>query len=109
MPSPSASAIIETGSKQYWVEPQSVIEVELVKKSDEKEITLDKVLFVRTGDKVLFGKPWLSNARVICDDLGDFRGRKVISFKFRRRKASRRIHGHRQELTRLRVKEIQVG
>ena len=100
-------AIIETGSKQYRVEPKSVIEVELLElKEAQKEVTLDKVLFVRDGERVHVGTPWLSEAKVVCDYLGEFRDRKVTSFRFRRRKNSRRIRGHRQNYARLLVKEI---
>lgn len=103
----SVYAIVETGSKQYRVEPQSIIEIERLEvPENEKQITLDKVLLVHNDGKVHVGTPTLAGAKVICDFLGPFRGRKVISFKFRRRKNSRRKRGHRQDLFRLRVKEI---
>src|SRR3989338_6050310 len=102
-------AIIETGSKQYRVEPKAEIQIELLgltEPPEKKEITLDKVLLVRDGDDVKVGTPFIENAKVVCEYLGDFRGRKVITFKYRRRKNSRRIRGHRQSYHRLRVKEI---
>ena len=100
-------AIIETGSKQYRVEPKALLEIEKLNLAEKQtEVSLEKVLFVREGDKLFFGDPWVKGAKVICDYLGDYRGPKVISFKYRRRKASRKKHGHRQDLTRLEVKEI---
>lgn len=103
-------AIIETGSKQYRVEPKSVIEVELLDIPEgEKQVTLDKVLLVRKGDDLQIGTPHVKGASVICDCVGEFRGKKVISFKFRRRKNSRRRHGHRQDLLKLMVKEIRIA
>lgn len=100
-------AIIETGSKQYRVEPQSVLDVELLNiEVGQKEVTLDKVLFVRSGDDVKIGAPHVEKAKVVCDYLGEVRGQKVISFKIRRRKDSQRKQGHRQNYTRLKVKEI---
>ena len=103
-------AIIETGSKQYLVEPASIIEVEkLDLLANQKEVALDKVLLVCEGEKLQVGTPWVEGAKVICDYEGDFRAPKVISFKFRRRKNSRKIKGHRQDLTRLRVKEIKLS
>ena len=103
----SLYAIVESGAKQYRVEPQSVIEVEKISlPENEREVALERVLLVGEGDKVHVGTPTLEGARVVCDYLGDFRAPKVISLKFRRRKASRRKHGHRQTYSRLRVKEI---
>ncbi len=102
-------AIIETGSKQYRVEPKTVIEVEKLEISEgQKEVTLDKVLFVRKGEDVQIGAPYIKGATVICDYLGAMRGKKVIHFRFRRRKNSRRKHGHRQDLIKLSVKEIRT-
>ena len=106
----STYAIVETGSKQYRVEPKSVLEVELFPVAEgQKEVALDKVLFVRSGENIQVGNPTVQGAKVICDFLGEFKAPKVVSFRFRRRKNSRRIKGHRQQLVRLLVKEIQIG
>ncbi len=106
----STYAIIETGSKQFRVEPNQTIEVEkLIVPEKEKQVYLDKVLFLKNGEKVQIGTPAIQGARVLCDYLGDIRGEKVIAFKFRRRKASRKKQGHRQTYSRLLVKEIQPG
>ena len=102
-------AIVETGSKQYRVEPKDVIEIEKVELPEkQKQVSLDKVLFLHDGEKIQVGAPFIPGAKVICDHLGNFRARKVISLKYRRRKASRRKHGHRQDLSRLLVQEIVV-
>ncbi len=106
----STYAIIESGSKQYVVEPKSVIEVEKIEIPDnKKEISLDKVLFIRQGDQVHIGTPVIKGASVICDFVGNYKTKKVIHFRFRRRKNSRRKHGHRQNLVQLVVKEIRSG
>lgn len=103
-------AIIETGSKQYRVEPKSVIEVELLPlEAGQKEVTLDKVLLVRKGEDLQVGTPHVKGASVICDFLGDTKGKKVIHMRFRRRKNSRRKHGHRQQYVKLQVKEIRAA
>lgn len=102
-------AIVETGSKQYWVEPKSVLEVELLEGAEgQKEIVLDRVLFYTDGTKTSIGAPALKGAQVICENLGTMRTPKVIHYRMRRRKASRRKHGHRQTLLRLQVKEIKA-
>lgn len=103
-------AIIESGAKQYRVEPNDILEIERLNLPEaEKEVALERVLVVRKDEQVHIGTPFVAGAKVICDCLGEVRAPKVISFKFRRRKASRRIRGHRQKLLRLRVKEIIVN
>ncbi len=106
----SIYAIIETGSKQYRVQPKDILEVEILPLAEgQKEIELNKVLLVHDGEKIQVGNPTVAGASVICDFLGPMRARKVISFKFRRRKNSRRKKGHRQDLFRLLVKEIKTN
>ncbi|OQA57097.1 MAG: 50S ribosomal protein L21 [Candidatus Omnitrophica bacterium ADurb.Bin277] len=105
----SIYAIVETGSKQYWVEPKSVLDVELLEGAEgQKEVVLDRVLFFTDGAKTSVGTPVVKGARVVCENLGAVRAPKVIHYRMRRRKASRRKHGHRQELLRLLVKEIKA-
>ena len=55
------------------------------------------------------GTPVISGAKVVCENLGEFRGPKVVHYRMRRRKSSRRKQGHRQDLLRLLVKEIKVS
>ncbi|MBU3759826.1 MAG: 50S ribosomal protein L21 [Candidatus Omnitrophica bacterium] len=103
----SKYAIVETGSKQYWVEPEAVLEVEKLEfDENQKEIDLTQVLFAKDGTDFKIGEPVISGAKVVCEILGNMKGKKVITYKFRRRKASRNMKGHRQTYTRLRVKEI---
>ncbi|MDD5218465.1 MAG: 50S ribosomal protein L21 [Candidatus Omnitrophica bacterium] len=103
-------AIIETGGKQYRVEPAAELEVELLPlEENQKEVVLDQVLLVRDGDKVQIGTPCVKDAKVICESLGTLRGPKTFSFKFRRREKYRKKHGHRQNYLRLKVKEIIAG
>ena len=105
----STYAIVETGSKQYWVKPKAVLEVELLDSVEgQKEVILDRVLFYTDGSKTSIGAPVVQGAQVICENLGEIRGPKVIHYRLRRRKASRRKHGHRQDLLRLLVKEIKA-
>ena len=100
-------AIIETGGKQFRVEPSQVIDVErLTLGKEAQEIVLDKVLLASKGDSVAIGTPYLAGAKVLCEYVGEEQGPKVISFKIRRRKNYRKKIGHRQLFSRLRVKEI---
>ena len=80
--------------------------MELKLPEGEKEVLLEKVLLVSNGKDIQVGNPLVKGASVLCELLEEFRAPKVISFRFRRRKNSRRKKGHRQDLLRLRVKEI---
>ena len=103
-------AVVVTGSKQYRVEPKSVIDIEKLQESPEtKEITLDHILLLNDGKKVQVGNPTVKGAKVICENLGTVRGEKLIAFKYRRRKSSARKVGHRQTYLRLRVKKIETA
>ena len=99
-------AIIEVGAKQYHVEKGDLIEVEKQEAQAGQEITLDKVLLVCKEKNVSIGQPYLKNANIKAEVLAHFKARKVISFKYRRRKASHWKKGHRQSLTRLKIQEI---
>ncbi len=101
-------AIVETGSKQIWVEPKAVIEIEKLDLGEKKETVLDRVLLAKLGSRIEIGTPWIKGAQVICECLGETRGDKTVALKYRRRKASRTKKGHRQTLTKLRVKEIKI-
>lgn len=103
-------AIVETGSKQYWVEPKMVLDIEKIElKEGAKQVTLDRVLLTREGETSRIGKPLVDGARVICDLVGEVRGKKVVSYKFRRRKDTEKKIGHRQNYVRLLVKKIEAG
>ncbi len=100
-------AIIESGGKQYRVEPELKIAVEKLDAENGQKITLDKVLLVG-GEECKIGAPYVEGATVIAEVLEQFRGKKVTVFKRRRRKDSKVKRGHRQDYTRLLVKEINI-
>jgi large subunit ribosomal protein L21 len=99
-------AIIEVGAKQYKVEKGDIITVEKLEIEDDKEIALDNVLMVSDKDKIEFGKPYIIGAKVLAKVLGQTKGKKAISYKYRRRKSSDWTKGHRQKLTRLEINKI---
>ena len=102
-------AVIETGGKQYRVEVGTELAVELLDAEPGKTVTLDRVLLVADGDEAAIGQPVVSGAAVSAEVVRQDRGDKVIAFKYRP-KARRRVKkGHRQELTVLRVSDIQFG
>lgn len=111
MASSATTAVIRTGGKQYRVEPGDVIDVELLGGADEprdgSEVTFDDVLLVQGEDGVKTGDD-LSGASVKGVLVDEVRGRKVIVYKFKRRKGYRRKNGHRQSYHRVRIDEITV-
>jgi large subunit ribosomal protein L21 len=102
-------AIVEVGAKQYNVKKDDIIDVERQNAEEGKEINLNKVLLVSKDKKIEVGQPYLKEAKVRTVVLRHLRGNKLVSFKYRRRKASHWTKGHRQELTRLEIKEIDIG
>jgi len=102
-------AIVETGAKQYKVSKGAVLEVERLGLKEGAEVKLDKVMFVSDKKDTSIGKPYIKGASVACVVVGEKRGVKTISFKYRRRRASsKKKIGHRQSYTVLKVKEIKV-
>ncbi|MFA5145002.1 MAG: 50S ribosomal protein L21 [Candidatus Omnitrophota bacterium] len=102
-------AIIEVGAKQYSVKKDDIIDVELIAAKEGKVVDLDKVLLVSKDKKIEIGQPYLKEAKVKATVLGQIKGEKLISFKYRRRKSSHWTKGHRQQLTRLKIKEIEAA
>jgi len=101
-------AVIETGGKQYEVIPGSIIEVEKLTAKEGEELILDKVLMVDEDGKTHFGRPWVRGAQVVAEVLGQDKADKIVVYKFKRRKGYHRRYGHRQLITRIKIKEIQL-
>jgi large subunit ribosomal protein L21 len=98
-------AVIRTGGKQYRVAAEDVIKIDKIKGDPGEIVQIGDVLVVG-GDNVTLGAPTIAGASVAAEVLEQGRGAKIIAFKKRRRKNSRRKRGHRQEYTLLRVTEI---
>src|SRR4029077_10948945 len=98
-------AVIKTGGKQYRVAAEDKLKVEKVAGEPGEIIQFGDVLVVG-GDSVTLGSPTIAGASVAAEVLDQGRGPKVIAFKKRRRKNSRRKRGHRQEFTLVRITEI---
>jgi large subunit ribosomal protein L21 len=98
-------AVIKTGGKQYRVAAEDVIKVDKLSGEPGEIVQLGEVLMVG-GDSVSLGAPTVAGASVAAEVLEQGRGPKIIAFKKRRRKNSRRKRGHRQDFTLLRVTEI---
>ncbi|WP_413166571.1 50S ribosomal protein L21 [Capilliphycus salinus ALCB114379] len=102
-------AIIETGGKQVRVEPGRFYDIELLPVEADEKVTIDKVLLVKHEDDIHVGQPWVEGATVEGTVLRHFRGRKVIVYKMRPKKKTRKKRGHRQEITRLMINSIALN
>lgn len=102
-------AIIETGGKQYRVREGDVLRIEKTRGEPGQEILFDRVLLVGNGEGVRVGAPFLEGVQVRAQILAHRRGRKVVVFKFKRRKDHRKKQGHRQDYTGVRIQAILLG
>ncbi|MBL8572440.1 MAG: 50S ribosomal protein L21 [Hyphomicrobiaceae bacterium] len=98
-------AVIKTGGKQYKVAANDVITIEKLDQEAGAKVVFDEVLMVNTT----IGAPTVAGASVLAEVVEQTRGPKVIAFKKRRRKNSRRKRGHRQDLTIVKITEIVAG
>lgn len=105
----SAYAIIELGGQQIRVEPSRFYDVNRLAGEVDSQITLDRVLFVRNEGDVNIGAPLVSGATVQATVMKHMRGRKVIVYKMKPKKKTRKKRGHRQELTRIMIDSISLN
>ena len=104
----SKYAVVKTGGKQYRVAEGDTIRVEKLAGEPGGSVTLDDVLLVVDGETVSVGKPTVEGAKVTAEVVEEGRARKVLVFKYRRRKRYRRKNGHRQPFTALKVTSIRA-
>ncbi len=102
-------AVIKTGGKQYRVATDDLLTVEKVSGNAGDTVEFTSVLAVGEGEAATIGAPLVDGAMVTAEIVEQGRGAKVLSFKKRRRQNSRRIRGHRQLLTTVRISEILTG
>jgi large subunit ribosomal protein L21 len=99
-------AIIETGGKQYRVDPGQTIDVERLDAPEGNTVELDRVLLISDGDQVTIGTPVVDGAKVVATSKGEGKGDKVIVFKYKPKVRYRKKTGHRQAYTRLTIDRI---
>ena len=102
-------AIIETGGKQLRVEPGRFYDIDRLHADPENSYTIDKVLLVHHEEEVTVGQPLIEGATVEGTVMEHRRGRKVIVYKMKPKKKTRKKRGHRQELTRLMINSISMN
>ena len=101
-------AIIQNGGKQYKVEEGDTIRVEKLSAEKGDTITFGEILLIG-GEEYLVGSPTVDGAQVSAQVVRQFRDKKIIVFKMKRRKRYHRKHGHRQDLTEVRITSIAKG
>jgi large subunit ribosomal protein L21 len=99
-------AIIETGGKQLKVEPGRFYDIELLHLEADEKVTIDSVLLVQHDGEVTIGQPLVAGATVEGTVVRNLRGRKVLVYKMKPKKKTRKKRGHRQEITRLMIDSI---
>ena len=102
-------AIIETGGKQYRVQPGKSISVEKIGGEAGSTVELDRVLLVSEDDKLSVGTPTVEGAKVVAEVTEQGRAKKIIILKYKSKTRYRVKTGHRQSLTKLAIKEIVTG
>lgn len=102
-----AYAVIETGGKQYRVEKDTVLSIELLGDAEAgKTVEFDQILAVSNGSELTVGTPVIAGAKVTATVIENYRGDKVVAFKKKRRQGYRKKIGHRQELTKIKIESI---
>ena len=104
-----AYAIIRTGGRQYRVAEGETVDIDLIDLDAGKTATFGEVLFYADGKHLTHGDPLISGAKVTGEVVEQRKDKKVIAFKFRRRKGYHRTVGHRRKLTRVKIKSISVS
>lgn len=101
-------AIIKVGGRQYRAVEGQYIDVEKLPFEEGEEITIDEVLLTSDGETSTVGTPLVDGASVSATVEQQFRGEKLIVYKYRQRTSYRRKQGHRQYHTRLRINSIKA-
>ncbi len=101
-------AVVNTGGKQYKVRQGETLRIEKIPGEVGSPVTFDKILMVADGENIRLGQPVLENVKVQAQIVEQDRARKVLVFKYKRRKRYRRKQGHRQPYTAIRIDGIEA-
>ena len=102
-------AIAETSGQQFWFEVDKYYDIDRLNAKEKDKITIDKILLIKDKDNVSIGMPYIKNAKIELEVVSHKRDKKIIVYKMRPKKKTRRKMGHRQELTRVMVKSISIS
>ena len=102
-------AIAETSGQQFWFEVDRYYDIDRLNAKEKDKITLEKVLVLKDNESITIGKPYVKDAKIELEVVSHKRDKKILVYKMRPKKKTRRKMGHRQELTRVMVKSIKVS
>ena len=102
-------AIAETSGQQFWFEVNRYYDIDRLNAKEKDKITLEKVLLLKDKNTLSIGKPYVKDAKIELEVVSHKRGKKILVYKMRPKKKTRKKMGHRQELTRVMVKSISLG
>ena len=102
-------AIAETSGQQFWFEVNRYYDIDRINAKEKDKITLEKVLLLKEKDSITIGKPYIKDAKIELEVVSHRRDKKILVYKMRPKKKTRKKMGHRQELTRVMVKSISLG
>ncbi|MFM7360394.1 MAG: 50S ribosomal protein L21 [Cyanobium sp.] len=108
-PADGPYAIVEASGQQFWLQPNRYLDLDRIAAEVDSTVTLENVLLVKDGSGTTLGQPYVKGASVALRVMAHRRGPKVLVYKMRPKKKTRRKNGHRQELTRVMVESISVG
>ena len=101
-------AIAETSGQQFWFEVDKYYDIDRLNAKEKDKITIDKILLIKDKENISIGKPYIKNAKIELEVVSHKRDKKILVYKMRPKKKTRRKMGHRQELTRVMVKSISI-
>ena len=101
-------AIAETPGQQFWFEVDRYYDIDRLNAKEKDKIILEKVLVLKDKESITIGKPYVKDAKIELEVVSHKRDKKILVYKMRPKKKTRRKMGHRQELTRVMVKSIKI-
>jgi large subunit ribosomal protein L21 len=107
--STGAYAIVEASGQQFWLQTDRYVDLDRLSAEVDSTVTLENVLLVKDASGTTLGQPYVEGATVELKVMAHRRGQKIIVYKMRPKKKTRRKNGHRQELTRVMVQSIKLG
>ena len=102
-------AIAETSGQQFWFEVDKYYDIDKLNAKEKDKITINKILLIKDKDNVSIGKPYIKNAKIELEVVSHKKDKKIIVYKMRPKKKTRKKMGHRQKLTRVMVKSISIA
>jgi large subunit ribosomal protein L21 len=99
-------AVIMISGRQFWVEKNKYYDINHINLPENSKIKINRVLLLKNNEELLFGKPFLENTIIKATILSHLRGTKIFVYKKKRKKKYKKMFGHRQFLTRIKIDSI---